>query len=478
MMILNCTCANYISKVLTLADSIKKVDPNMKFSVCLLEKEIHPAIKDYPNIDNVYLAKDIGFDNFEHFMFKYHIVEGSCAIKGQFFRFIMDTFPEEEKIVFIDPDIMIISPMEELDRALNHYDIVLSPHLTIPEKKETKRITMDAIRDNELSASKYGAYNLGFLGLRNSYEGRKLADWWACRLDMFCYEELWNGIWNDQKWLDLAPCFFNTFVLRHPGYDAAPWNMSMRRITHHNGNWHINGEPLRFFHFTGFDSGANEAMMNKYAPGSADPVFMLREEYVDMLNQHDQTEIRKTPWSYDYFDSGEKIEFETRKLYREVLMDSIEKPFAMSNKEITEPSLEGLSLIDDWTYFNVDMLSGKTITNPEEVVEVQVKEPQITVVGWAIDRLVNRLAGGVYLEVDGVMYPTFYGNYRPDIVKSFGVEEYIKAGFLTNIPLKKLGLGRHELMVKVLAFDKKSYFAGSQKFIFNVEMDSNFIYKK
>ena len=36
-------------------------------------------------------------------------------------------------------------------------------------------------------------------------QGRRFIDWWADRLRQFCYDEVPNGLFTDQRWVDLAP---------------------------------------------------------------------------------------------------------------------------------------------------------------------------------------------------------------------------------------------------------------------------------
>lgn len=318
---------------MVLADSVKKVNPNIKFLTCLLEREIHPAAANYENFDYVVLGKDLGFDNFDHFIFKHSIVEASTSVKGQLFRYLLSNYTDENKFVYLDPDILVVSDLVELGRAMDDHGIVLTPHLTLPESKGSVAATIDAVMDNELCALQHGVFNLGFLALTRSPQGHAFADWWASRLNMFCHDDIPRGIFTDQKWVDLAPCFFDVFVLKHPGYNVAPWNLSMRKITLENGNYFVNNEPLRFFHFSGFDSGDNEAMINKYVPDLNDPIYELRNNYVQMLIDRGQETIGKAPWSYDCFFSGEKIQRDSRLVFRvnDDMQNKYQQPFAETN---------------------------------------------------------------------------------------------------------------------------------------------------
>ncbi|CAH1201522.1 hypothetical protein PAECIP111893_01642 [Paenibacillus plantiphilus] len=327
MIITTSICANYLPKAMVLAQSVKRTNPDARVIVCLLEREIHPAAKAYPFFDEVVLAKDLGFEHFDKFIFKHSIVEAATAVKGQLFIYLLKHYADENHFVYLDPDIEVYDELAELKDALHEHAIVLTPHLCHPED------IMDAVMDNELSALQHGVFNLGFLAISRSEEAERFAAWWASRLSMFCYDDIPRGIFTDQKWIDLAPCYFDVHILKHPGYNVAPWNLSKRKLVF-SGTYRVNGERLRFFHYSGFDSGANEGMIRKYVPDLTNCVYNLRDNYVRQLEEADQSSLGKEQWSYDLFQSGETIKRNSRIVYRDVpeLPYRVENPFAESNE--------------------------------------------------------------------------------------------------------------------------------------------------
>ncbi|WP_240415741.1 glycosyltransferase [Paenibacillus periandrae] len=351
MIVTTSICANYLPKAMVLAKSLKETNPNTQFIVCLLEREIHPAARSCEHFDNVVLAKDLGFEHFDKFIFKHSIVEASTAVKGQLFRYLFRDYAAEDHFVYLDPDIKVYGELTELVEAMNRHPIVLTPHLCHPED------IMDAVMDNELSALQHGVFNLGFLALSRSEEAMRFADWWASRLAMFCYDDIPRGIFTDQKWIDLAPCYFDVHILKHPGYNVAPWNLSKRRLTADDGPW-VNGQPLRFFHYSGFDSGANEGMINKYVPDRSNVVYALRDEYVRELNQVDQARLGHTKWSYDYYASGERIERDARFIYRDTpeIPYRVDNPFALSNEYFER-------------YISVEQIAGNVIRQGKKLLK-------------------------------------------------------------------------------------------------------------
>ena len=153
MVIFTSVCANYVHKARTLAQSVKKNIPDAKMVLCLVEKEVDSRIPD-ECFDEIILAKDAWEGNFNRFIFKHAIVEASTAVKGQFFRYLMDRYTEESQFVYLDPDVYVYSDFVELKKELKQSPIVLCPHLLKPGNI-----------DMELSSTALGVYNLGFLGI-------------------------------------------------------------------------------------------------------------------------------------------------------------------------------------------------------------------------------------------------------------------------------------------------------------------------
>jgi len=331
MLVYTSICMNYLPKALILGNSLKKHNDNVKFVVILVEREIPNDWPDIANdiIDEVILAKDLGFIDFDKFIFKHSIVEASTSIKGQALCYLLEN--KDDKVVYIDPDIKIYKSLDELSNILDDEDIVLTPHLTMPETEE-----QDIIH-NELSAMRHGIYNLGFLAVKKSKEGCKFAKWWRDRLSLFCYDDIPRGIFTDQRWVDLAPAYFNVYILKNPGYNMAPWNLSTRKVEFQDGNLIVNDKyELVFFHYSGFDSGANEKVFDRYVQDKGDYIYTLRDEYVHEMNLFGQEELGKHSWSYNYYLNGAEINRNTRIIYRDNNLEHniTKNPFELSDKKI------------------------------------------------------------------------------------------------------------------------------------------------
>lgn len=331
MIVYTSICMNYMPKALILGKSLKKYNKNIKFYVIMVEREIPKEVTTemYDIIDKIILAKDLGYEDFDKFIFKHSIVEASTSVKGQALLYLLE-HEKEDKVVYIDPDIKIYNKFTKLDKLLDSNDIILTPHVTSPEGNERDII------NNELGSLKYGAYNLGFLAVSNTDEGLRFAKWWRDRLNLYCYDDIPNGIFTDQKWVDLAPGMFNVYILKDEGYNMAPWNLSTRKLyKDEDGELCVNNKyKLVFFHFSGFDSGANLERFEYYVKNKEALEFQIRNEYIEDLKEAKHGELGNYKWSYSCFNSGEKILNEVRQVYRKrKFFLWVEKnPFEYSNK--------------------------------------------------------------------------------------------------------------------------------------------------
>lgn len=330
MIVYTSICMNYLPKALVLGESLKKHNKDVKFYILLLEREIPKEVTEemLVNVDKIILAKDLGYDDFDKFIFKHSIVEASTSVKGQALWHFLNN-EEDEKIIYLDPDIKVYNKLSKLDKLLNDNEIVLTPHATIPEQKEAD------IQNNELCALKHGVYNLGFLAIRRGEESKRFVKWWMDRLNLYCYNDIPNGIFTDQKWVDLAPAMFKVHILKDLGHNMAPWNLSTRIAKKHGDKVVINSlDELVFFHFSGFDSGDNLQMFEFYRKNLDAYEFVLRDEYIKDLERNAQLELGNYVWSYANYFNGEKISNVVRKYYRDTRLFNFieENPFSFSEE--------------------------------------------------------------------------------------------------------------------------------------------------
>ncbi len=302
--------SNYLPKARALAHSIKRTDFALQFHLVLCDNAPIGFNVESEPFDNVIYAEDLVVDSFPGWAFGLSVVELCTAVKGVALEYIFSNF-EAAQVFYFDPDMVVFSRLDELQRELSQHNLILTPHLTDPETSDM------GILDNEVASLLHGVFNLGFLGVSNTPEGRRFAKWWSERLLKYCHDDLPRGLFTDQKWVNLAPCFFDgVSILRSPAFNVATWNLTNRKAT---GSLLqgilINGEPLGFYHFSGFDSGDQIIMLERYGVDS--PVlYELRDWYIAECERYGQSALGNLHSKYHYFSNGVLIDSGYRVLYR------------------------------------------------------------------------------------------------------------------------------------------------------------------
>ncbi len=302
--------ANYLPKAAALAHSVKRAHPEAIFHLVLSDRmpACSPAIT--AAFDTIIPIEDLPIEGLPSWIFKHRVVELCTAVKGMAFQYIAARFGAE-RIYYFDPDIVVFGRLDRLEEMLTRHSVLLTPHMFVPETLH------QAILDNELCCLRHGVYNLGFLAVRMAGQGRQFIDWWADRLKGFCYDEVAMGLFTDQRWVDLAVAFFDDIaIVREPEYNVATWNLTHRRATGQAPySIQINGRPLVFYHFSGFDSGAQMRMLERY--GALSPVlYDLRDWYIARCAELGQSTLGKVDCVHNSYSDGQKILDEHRLVYR------------------------------------------------------------------------------------------------------------------------------------------------------------------
>lgn len=302
---------NYIPKVRMLFQSLRVHHPEFVLHLALADK-LRPDIDlSAEPFDEIIPLDSLDIPGATGWSFCHRIVELATAIKP----FALQKLLAREdcgKVLYMDPDTVAFSRLDDILEALEQDSITLTPHLTSPEQ------TVDGVMDNEISCLKHGVYNLGFVGVKADAEGRRFAAWWGDRIYRFCRDDIKNGLFTDQRWIDLVPAFFdNVHILKSPRLNVATWNL---RTRHFAGSmvdgFTVNGLPLGFYHFTGFDSGAHRAMADRNAAGN-DAVQELIGWYAAQTADLSRDPLSQVKWAYLNYSDGSSITAAQRIVYRD-----------------------------------------------------------------------------------------------------------------------------------------------------------------
>jgi hypothetical protein len=328
------TTASYLPRAMIMAKSVKRHMPDCKVIVCIVEDKM-PVNKERLNayFDHIILAKDLGFSNFQQFVFQYNQAQAACACKAQLMLYLLENYRNYNYFVFLDSDTRVYGPFNELLDDLEKNEIILSPHFVQFDENNP----LYHLRTIHLS----GIFNTGLFAIKRGNESYRFLHWWANILLKFCYLNQEIGLFNEQKWLDLATGQFEFFIQKDPGYNVGPWNFHERFLTLNNKNkYMVNNKPLRLFHFSGIYSSYFDQRVNMTSQNQMVLLNDLKNKYMQGLEIVDKELLSIIPWSYDYFDSGLPINGGSRIIFRErpELFKQIDNPFSMSNEFFLSPA--------------------------------------------------------------------------------------------------------------------------------------------
>lgn len=191
-----------------------------------------------------------------------------------------------EKVIYADNDVFFYNDYEFLFDLLEQHNFLLTPHY---------------YRNDPLSHQNWfeanfrvGLYNAGFVGARKTAE--RGLNWWAECCLYRCEKNIFRGLFDDQKYLDLLPIIDSeTHIVRHQGCNVAGWNTEVckRVIVDHVVK--INGEyPIVFIHY-------NDTTIREIIHGSDSILFNYFRRYVEVLRKYNN-QIKEThllfsiPW--------------------------------------------------------------------------------------------------------------------------------------------------------------------------------------
>lgn len=312
---------NYIAYAATLMQSLAAHHPEMARYVFLADEPYDFSDVELPA--QIVCCKELGIPQFPEMTFRYSIMELNTAVKPFCIQWLFRE-GKHDKVIYLDPDIFVLRPLaavvDLLDRGA---PLILTPHITEP--------LQDGFKPDDMGVMQAGVYNLGFGAFARSAATEKLVAWWAARLTRHCLVDFPNHLFTDQRWMDLAPGFVpDTAILRHPGYNAAYWNLAHRPVTRDPGGmWRAAGEPLHFFHFSGIDPmkpGAFSKHQDRFSLDATGGLRPLVETYLNRLLANGYLKYIKAPYAYGMFADGRPIHPLMRGCFRRLEEDGVALP--------------------------------------------------------------------------------------------------------------------------------------------------------
>lgn len=228
----------------------------------------------------------------------YDPVELSCALKPWALRFVLDR--GAAAALWLDADTEVFAPIGDLLELAEEHGLVLTPHMVVPRAKPYPD----------------GAYNAGVIATGAGAE--QFLSWWAECVRRECVYDHSRWLCRDQRWLDFAPSYFpGHHIMRDPTVNVAGWNLHERQLEWREGGYHVDGKPLRIFHFSGVtpDGLLSEPELREHPVAAR-----LCAEYLERLRAAGLDAQRKSPYGYARSATGLVLTKELRDFLRAAVM--------------------------------------------------------------------------------------------------------------------------------------------------------------
>lgn len=236
--------ASYRHQALALAESLRLHNPDSLLHVLVVDSFAFP---DPPPPDGVrWLSLDALAGVIPPAMPLYFDAFELCnALKPFLVRNLLSE--GAERVIYLDCDILVAGSFSPAWSRLASCSLLLTPHLTKPPGENVRD-------DDELGLADLGVYNGGFSAWRDTPPARAMLDWLCDRLPRLGFCDPARRMFVDQKLLVLLPLYFpgEVGVDRDPALNIAYWNAHEREVRSEGGRWLVAGEPVIFFHMSGF----------------------------------------------------------------------------------------------------------------------------------------------------------------------------------------------------------------------------------
>ncbi len=389
-------CAkNYLPIARTCLESAQRHHPEADHVLVLCD-EVEQGYEPNREPFRVVTLAELGIIGVEDMRLRYDVMELSTAIKP----FAIEHFFQRnaDEVVYLDPDLYFLAPMQAVRDAFDtDAEAVVTPHITAPVD--------DGKNPNERDMLRCGVFNLGFLALKRTPDVSNFVRWWGQRLRTGSVSDPDRGLFTDQKWCDLLPCFIEkTEVLRHPGYNLAYWNLMQRPVARNEGMWTASGELVCFVHFSGASFNDANVFSKHQDRFDANGIGQLRElydEYRNRVRAHGFGAEPQYRYAFDFDPAGRRIAPILRRLYRSAMAPDGARPGA-SLDDILEYCDETAPGAPQFQSARITRLLHKIWTERpdlQQAFDLNAEAGQQGLVGWAVSALQREY------QLDSNVYP-------------------------------------------------------------------------
>lgn len=310
--IFNIIANDYIPQQSLFTENLRKVHGNEFDQICIFLEE--KPKKKFP-FKSISINEIKNIKNLEYLKFKYDVLELSTALKPYIFLWLFKKYGYK-KVIYFDSDIVIYNRLDLIIEKLQKHEVILTPHI----KKQIK----DTFEPGEIDFTKSGYFNLGFIAFRNNSDTIKFLEWWMSKTSKYGYIDFKKFYFVDQRWIDYAPIFLNSYIIKDPGYNVAYFNLQEYVNK-------INPKDVFFIHFSGFDKNKVSAYQSRF---NSETIGEYAKEFNYYGNEIAKRSllIKTHKYTHDYFKNGVKIGKVIKNIFKDTkiplqLKLNVNKPF-------------------------------------------------------------------------------------------------------------------------------------------------------
>lgn len=152
--------------------------------------------------------------------------------------FVLEQFERVDCVMYLDADVFFFSSPGVLFEEMGDASILITEH---------------RFSEHLLVRQVHGRFNVQCQAFRNDEEGQRCLTLWRRQCIEWCYDQLEENRYADQKYLDAWPDLYESLIIsQNRGVGVASWNVHDCVFTLCDDKVFVNGHRLVFFHFHGF----------------------------------------------------------------------------------------------------------------------------------------------------------------------------------------------------------------------------------
>jgi hypothetical protein len=232
---------NYLSRGLTLYESIRKWHNDFVLFVVCLDEEVkrYFLVNTLDGIELITISEIE--ENYQELLEVKNIrsyIDYVFTLSPYYPSFILKKNPSIPFICSLDCDQYFFNNSEFVFQGLENHSVLVMPH------RFTEQVKHHSI---------YGRYNVSFQVFKNNETGNNCLSLWRKQCLEWCSDKLEGELFADQKYLETWDSYFGDEIneIDHIGLGLAPWNLGKKKITLRKRILYVENDLLILYHYQG-----------------------------------------------------------------------------------------------------------------------------------------------------------------------------------------------------------------------------------